>query len=101
MRVLPRFSAGEGSAMGTIANALPMPILLLGPEQEITYVNPAAEQFFQTGAGILLKQFINDLLPFDSPLFQLINQERERNSSAAERDVDLSTARHGERIADV
>src|SRR5580693_3424739 len=70
-----------------------MPILVLGPRQEITYVD--------TGAGILLKQFINDLLPFDSPMFQLITQARERNSSAAERDVDLSTARHGERIADV
>src|SRR6201986_5491187 len=101
VRVLPRFITGDGSAMGTIANALPMPTLLPGPEQEIPYVNPAAEQFFQTGAGILLKQFINDLLPFDSPLFQLIAQARERNSSAAERDVDLSTARHGERIADV
>ena len=97
--VLTKVRGAEG--VGTIANALPMPILLLGPRQEITYVNPAAEQFFDTGAGILLKQFINDLLPFDSPLFQLIAQARERNSSAGERDVDLSTARHGERIADV
>jgi len=87
--------------MAAIANALPMPILLLGPRQEITFVNPAAEQFFATGAGILLKQYINDLLPFDSPMFQLIAQARERDSSAAERDVDLSTVRHGERIADV
>ena len=99
--VLSKLRAGDSAQIGAIANALPMPILLLGPDQEITYVNPAAEQFFDTGAGILLKQFINDLLPFDSPLFQLINQARERNSSAAERDVDLSTARHGERIADV
>ena len=99
--VLQRFRIGDAATGGAIANSLPMPILLLGPNQEITYVNPAAEQFFDTGAGILLKQFINDLLPFDSPLFQLINQARERNSSAAERDVDLSTSRHGERIADV
>jgi two-component system nitrogen regulation sensor histidine kinase GlnL len=101
VRVLPRFLGGEVPATGAIANALPMPILLLGPRQEITYVNPAAEQFFDTGAGLLLKQFISDLLPFDSPLFQLINQARERNSSASERDVDLSTVRNGERIADV
>ena len=101
VRVLPKFRIGEVSVSGAIANALPMPILLLGPRQEITYVNPAAEQFFDTGAGLLLKQRLSDLLPFDSPLFQLINQARERNSSAAERDVDLSTARHGERIADV
>jgi two-component system nitrogen regulation sensor histidine kinase GlnL len=78
-----------------------MPVLLLGPRQEIIFVNPAAEQFFDTGAGLLLKQHLDDLLPFDSPLFQLIAQVRERNSSAAERDVDLSTPRHGERIADV
>ena len=91
--------AGVGEA--GIANALPMPILLLGPGQEITYVNPAAEQFFDTGSGNLLKQALHNLLPFDSPLFQLIAQARERNSSASERDVDISTARHGERIADV
>jgi two-component system nitrogen regulation sensor histidine kinase GlnL len=99
--VISKSRGGDASQIAAIANALPMPILLLGPDQNITFANPAAEQFFQTGAGILLKQFVNDLLPFDSPLFQLINQARERNSSAAERDVDLSTAKHGERIADV
>src|SRR3954470_1301630 len=83
------------------ANALPIPDLLIGPAQEIVFVNPAAEQFFDTGAGLLLKQTLADILPFGSPLFQLIGQVRERNSSAAERDVDLSTPRHGERIADV
>src|ERR1700722_3070837 len=101
LRVLPRFLAGEASVTAALANSMSMPILVLGPRQEITYVNPAAEQFFDTGAGNLLKQSLNDLLPFDSPLFQLIAQARERNSSAAERDADLSTARHGERIADV
>jgi two-component system nitrogen regulation sensor histidine kinase GlnL len=78
-----------------------MPVLLIGPEQEIVFVNPAAEQFFDTGAGILVKQKLTDLLPFDSPLILLIGQARERNSSASERDVDLSTPRHGERVADV
>jgi two-component system nitrogen regulation sensor histidine kinase GlnL len=40
-------------------------------------------------------------VPPDSPLFQLIAQVEERGASAAERDVDLTTPRHGERIADV
>jgi two-component system, NtrC family, nitrogen regulation sensor histidine kinase GlnL len=84
-----------------IANTLPSPILVIGPEQEIVYVNPAAEQFFDTGAAILLKQKLADLLVFDSPLFQLVAQARARNASAAERDVDLSTPKHGERTADV
>ena len=50
-----------------IANTLPSPILVIGPEQEILYVNPAAEQFFDTGATILLKQTLSDLLVFDIP----------------------------------
>ena len=34
-------------------------------------------------------------------MFQLVTQAAERNASAAERDIDLSTPRHGERVADV
>ena len=52
-----------------IANMLPTPILVIGPEREIIYVNPAAEQIFDTGAAILLKQSLSDLLPFDSEKF--------------------------------
>src|ERR1700722_4393150 len=84
-----------------IANALPLPILVIGPRREILYANPAAEQFFDTGAAILTQQTPADLLPFGSPMFQLVEQARRRDASAAERDVDLSTPKHGERIADV
>ena len=103
VRVLPKFKSAPPDLSGTafIANALPMPILLIGPRQEMIYANPAAEQFFDTGLVLLLKQRLPDLLPFHSPLFQLIAQVQERGSSASERDVDLSTPRHGERLADV
>jgi two-component system nitrogen regulation sensor histidine kinase GlnL len=78
-----------------------MPVLVIGARQDVIFSNPAAEQFFDTSAAMLRKQSLTDLIPFDSPLLQLIEQARERNSTAAERDVDLSTPRHGERIADV
>lgn len=92
---------GDLPSGGPPANALPMPILVIGPRQGVLFANPAAEQFFDTSAAMLRKQSLTDLIPFDSPLLQLIEQARERNSTAAERDVDLSTPRHGERIADV
>jgi two-component system, NtrC family, nitrogen regulation sensor histidine kinase GlnL len=91
----------ERTSAANIAAALPLPLLLVGPNQEILFVNPAAEQFFATGAGLLVKQGFADLVPFGSPLISLIAQARERNASVGERDVDLSTPRHGERIADV
>jgi two-component system, NtrC family, nitrogen regulation sensor histidine kinase GlnL len=91
----------EPTGSGTIANALPMPIMLLSSKFEVLYANPAAEQFFDTGLTILRKQTLSDLIAQHSPLFQLVAQAAERNASAAERDIDLSTPRHGERVADV
>jgi len=91
----------ENGAAGLVAGALPMPLLVVGPGQEIAFVNPAAEQFFDSGAGLLLRQTLVELVPFGSPILQLVSQARERNASVSERDVDLTTPRHGERVADV
>jgi two-component system nitrogen regulation sensor histidine kinase GlnL len=84
-----------------IVAALPMPILLVGPGDEILFVNPAAEQFFDMGAGLLLRQRLQDVVPFGTPLMQVVAQARERGGTIGERDVDLTTPRHGERLADV
>jgi two-component system nitrogen regulation sensor histidine kinase GlnL len=91
----------DNASAALIAAALPMPLLVVGPEQQILFVNPAAEQFFDSGAGLLLRQHLTDLVPFGSPLLQLVAQARERNASVSERNVDLTTPRHGERVADV
>src|SRR6266567_563184 len=84
-----------------IVEALPLPIILVGLEYQLLHANQAAEQFFDMGVGLLLKQKLGDLLPFGSPLLQLIGQARERGASIAERNVDLTTPRLGERVADV
>jgi len=96
-----RTAALAETGSGTIANALPIPVVLLGSKHEVLYANPAAEQFFDTGLPMLRKQTLADLIAPHSPLFQLVLQAAERNASAAERDIDLSTPRHGERLADV
>ncbi|MCX7282071.1 MAG: PAS domain-containing protein, partial [Alphaproteobacteria bacterium] len=96
-----RTAGSAESGSGTIANALPMPVLLLGPKLEVIYANPAAEQFFDTGLTILRKQTLAALMAPHSPLFLLVAQAAERNASAAERDIDLFIPMHGERSADV
>ncbi len=94
-----RFGLGETAAQ--IAAALPMPLIMVGPGQEVLFVNPAGEQFFDMGAGLLARRCLEDIVPFGSPILQLIAQARERGASVGERDVDLTTPRHGERVADV
>jgi two-component system nitrogen regulation sensor histidine kinase GlnL len=86
---------------GQIAVSLPMPIIMVAADQRVLFANPAAEQFFATGAELLRRQKISDLIPFGSPLTQLIAQAQERNASVGDRDVDLTTPRHGERLADI
>lgn len=85
----------------TIIAALPMPVLLVGPNDEILFVNPAAEQFFDMGAGLLVRQRLQDVVPFGSPLIPVMAQARERDGTVGERDVDLTTPKHGERLADI
>jgi two-component system, NtrC family, nitrogen regulation sensor histidine kinase GlnL len=99
--IAPPTLTSEIPATAQIAGALPMPVIVVGPRLQIVYVNPAAEQFFQTGAGPLKKQTLKELIPFGSPLIQLIGQAIERRASVGERHVDLSTPRHGEHVADV
>ena len=45
-----------------IPGALPMPIIVVGMRGELLYANQAAEQFFDMGVGLLLRQKLADLL---------------------------------------
>ena len=96
-----RFSEPDRFVGGAIAASLPLPLIMVGADGKLLYANQAAEQFFAMGVGFLLRQKLADLLPFGSPLLQLVQQTRERGASIAERNVDLSTPRLGERLADV
>ncbi len=97
----PKFEVSSDPHTVQIALALPMPVLLVGPGQEILFVNPAAEQFFGMGSTLLCQQRLDELIPFGSPLIPLIAQARERNATVGERDVDLTTPKLGEKLTDI
>jgi len=84
-----------------VLGALPNPILVVGDEGEIYYANPAAEQFFDSGAAFLYRQNLRDLVPFGSPVLQLIAQVFRERYNVSEYDVDLGSPRLGERMVDV
>ncbi|HSM96341.1 MAG TPA: ATP-binding protein [Rhizomicrobium sp.] len=91
----------ERPGISQIFAVLPMPVLLVGQDLRVLAVNPAAEQFFAVGAGLITRQRLDELVPFGSPILQLIAQAQERDASVGERDVDLATPKGGERTADV
>lgn len=84
-----------------VLGAIPNPILVVGSQGEIIYANPAAEQFFDSGAAVLYRQNLRDLVPFGSPVLQLVSQVFRERYNMSEYDVDLGSPRLGERLVDV
>jgi two-component system, NtrC family, nitrogen regulation sensor histidine kinase GlnL len=87
-RVVP----SDGDA---ILNALPNPVLLIGPDGKIVDANIAAESFFEISTQFLQRQSLKELVPFGSPLLALIDQVRSAGSPVNEYKVDLGTPRIG------
>ena len=78
-----------------ILNALPNPVLLLGPDGKIVEANIAAESFFEISTQLLQRLHLKELVPFGSPLLSLVDQVRSINSAVNEYKVDLGTPRIG------
>src|ERR671935_2577687 len=85
-----------------ILNALPNPVLVIGPDGKIVDANMAAESFFEISTQFLRRQQLKELVPFGSPLLALIDQVRSGNSPVNEYKVDLGTPRTGaDRLVDL
>lgn len=85
-----------------IMNAIPIPVLTIGPGFRIVHANAAAEAFFEMSLRMMQRQSLSDFLPFGSPVLALIEDVRQRGSSVSEHRVDIGSPRLGpERIVDV
>jgi len=101
-RAEQRFTSFPTETADTVLNALPHPVLMVGPDGKIVEANVAAEVFFEVSIPLLRRHALRDLVPFGSPLLALIDQVRSRGAAVNEYRVDLSTPRTpGERIVDL
>jgi two-component system nitrogen regulation sensor histidine kinase GlnL len=78
-----------------ILDALPNPVLMIGPDGKIVAANIATEAFFDISTQFLKRQSLKELVPFGSPLLALIDQVRSSNAPVNEYKVDLGTPRMG------
>ncbi|MGY4332895.1 nitrogen-specific signal transduction histidine kinase [Bradyrhizobium sp. LB7.2] len=78
-----------------ILDALPNPVLMIGPDGKIVAANIATEAFFDISTQFLKRQSLKELVPFGSPLLALIDQVRSSNAAVNEYKVDLGTPRMG------
>jgi two-component system, NtrC family, nitrogen regulation sensor histidine kinase GlnL len=86
----------------TVLDALPNPLIVLNADDRICMVNAAAEDFFQSGASVLMRYTLQDLVPFSSPVINSVQQVRQAASVVNEYGVGVGTPRlGGERIVDL
>ena len=85
-----------------VLNAIPHPVVMIGPTGRIAGANQAAESFFQNSASVLARYDLEHFVPFGSPLFSLIEQVRDGGAPVTEYRVDISSPRlGGERVVDI
>jgi two-component system nitrogen regulation sensor histidine kinase GlnL len=78
-----------------LLNALPQPVIAIDPRGAILEVNIAAEHFFEMGRTWLLRSRLADLLPFGSPVFELIADAIATQATVNGYKLDISTPRTG------
>ena len=76
-----------------LLNALPQPLLALDAKGFIVEVNTAAETFFEMGRTALTRLTLKELLPFGSPVFALIADALESQSTVNGYKLDIATPR--------
>jgi two-component system nitrogen regulation sensor histidine kinase GlnL len=97
-----RNASSGGSMADAVLNALPHPVITVGPDGHVVDANAAAEDFFQVGAPVMRRHRLKEFVPFGSPLLTVIDQVRSRGAAVNEYRVDLGTPKNGgERIVDL
>jgi two-component system nitrogen regulation sensor histidine kinase GlnL len=76
-----------------LLSSLPVPVVVLGPENRFRYANQAAENFFSLSNAQLTTLSLNDLIPQDNPIFQLISQVRTADVTISDHDLNLESPR--------
>jgi two-component system nitrogen regulation sensor histidine kinase GlnL len=99
--MLARTDLHEKEPYRQLAAAIPLPLLVVGPQDEIVFANPACERFFGTATGILSGLTLPDVIARDAPLFFVIAQARVREAVVEACDVLIMTRRGGDRLVDI
>ncbi|NOZ43317.1 MAG: PAS domain-containing protein, partial [Alphaproteobacteria bacterium] len=90
-----------GLQQNIILNSLPDSIIAVDQDNQVIYVNNAAESLFSSGARLLLKHKLEQLVPADSPLVAIVNHCRVDKTGISEYDIMLDSPKHDGKRVDI
>ena len=78
-----------------ILDSMPQPVLAVGLKHQISYANFAAQEFFSASLSSLRKHTLETLMPFGSPVVNLVENCLANRLSFNEYGIDLSAPHTG------
>jgi two-component system, NtrC family, nitrogen regulation sensor histidine kinase GlnL len=78
-----------------LLNALPQPVLAIDSTGRVREVNTAAENFFDMGRASLQRSRLADLIPFGSPVLDLVEETMSAEAPINGYQLDVSSPRTG------
>lgn len=96
-----RKKSGLNASAAVILDAIPDPVVVVDEADRVYYVNSQAQQFFKSSTHMLAGQPLNKLVPFGSPVLDMVAHVRRAGAAVWEYEVNLSTPHAGVRVADV
>ena len=73
-----------------ILNELRTPVFLINKSNVVVYINEIGEEFFGKSSNILVGKKINELIPNDSPILNLIERVKNNKIGLTEENLDFS-----------
>jgi len=92
---------GSPPDQASILAALAVPLFVVDDADRLSFVNQAAEQFFDSSATNLVGRPLADILPEDGPIFGLIRQVRESNYSVSEFGITIASPKIGSHFVSI
>jgi two-component system nitrogen regulation sensor histidine kinase GlnL len=80
----------SGVSTAQILASLPNPIFVLDADNCFTYLNQAAEMFFQSSQMILFGTPLEGFIPADSSLFSMLRRARDQHVSVGDQGLELA-----------
>ncbi|MGH6887080.1 MAG: PAS domain-containing protein, partial [Geminicoccales bacterium] len=84
-----------------ILNAVASSVVALDGALRVVFANAAAEQLLGASRALLDGRALDELLPFDSPLFDLVGRVQQAGSSVSDYGVEVPLNRGAPRLMDL
>lgn len=101
VKLTPPQLPGEAIDPGLVLNALGAAVIVINEDFQLLFANAAAEQLFAKSRHVLNSISLKNLLPSDSPVFQLIAQVQTGMSEVTEHGIQLDAPSTGHRLVSV